>query len=564
MKLPVIKLKMRMAVQLYAIVVLAAVGMIVLAGAAFVGSSQMAGAGRQAFDSGMEKSAQGAQIELKLERMRGLVARAPAELDLDRQAEYRSMFSSELGNVDTIVEFALEAAEGQEAEVLGAISSELGTVSDVGDQIFEFAANFAQDQANELLAGSFMESESRLSGLLIQLEDIHSTLAEEQLAGLDATKNTMLVIILVVSGLALVSVGGVGAFVATRISRRVIGLTDTMGRLAENDTSVDIPALESKDEVGDMARAVEVFKQNAIEKVKMEAEQAERLRVAEERKREMDELAANFEADVSKVVQTVLESSEMINEMATGMAGNMDKSGNRSLEVSEAAERSRTNVATVASAAEELSASVAEIGTQVEHSTKVATDAVDQAERSNVQVKGLATAVDKISEVVDLINDIAEQTNLLALNATIEAARAGEAGKGFAVVASEVKSLANQTGKATEEIASQIGHVQAATNDAVNGIGAIGEAIGRMSEVATTIASAVAEQRAATEEIARNAGVVSDDTNVVSDSVAGVSQASAMSYGAAINVLWSSADMRRPVEVLREAVQGFLDNVRAA
>jgi methyl-accepting chemotaxis protein len=179
-------------------------------------------------------------------------------------------------------------------------------------------------------------------------------------------------------------------------------------------------------------------------------------------------------------------------------------------------------------------------------------------------INGLAGSVDKIGDVVAMINDIASQTNLLALNATIEAARAGEAGKGFAVVASEVKNLATQTGKATEEIASQINEVQGATGNAVTGIEGISNSISQMNEVAAAVATAVEEQRAATDEIARNASAVSDDAEAVSSSITELSQSSAMSYGAAINVLWASQDIQLPMAELRSSVESFLQNVRAA
>jgi methyl-accepting chemotaxis protein len=234
------------------------------------------------------------------------------------------------------------------------------------------------------------------------------------------------------------------------------------------------------------------------------------------------------------------------------------------LEVAEAANRSHGNVATVVSAAEELANSIGEIGGQVERSTTIADAAVEEAERSNEMINGLAGAVDKISDVVALINGIASQTNLLALNATIEAARAGDAGKGFAVVASEVKSLANQTAKATEDIAYQINEVQGATGNAVTGIEGISNTIRQMSEISTAIAAAVEQQRAATGEIARNANAVSDDAASVLNSVTELSQASAMSYGAAIKVLWVSQDIQEPMADLHGSVESFLQNVHAA
>jgi methyl-accepting chemotaxis protein len=218
----------------------------------------------------------------------------------------------------------------------------------------------------------------------------------------------------------------------------------------------------------------------------------------------------------------------------------------------------------VASAAEELSASVAEIGRQVESSTQMSGKAVEEAADTDQTVQSLASSAQKIGEVLKLISDIAAQTNLLALNATIEAARAGEAGKGFAVVASEVKSLATQTAKATDEISGQIGTIQSTTTDAVAAIKRIGGTIGEMNKIATTIASAVEEQGAATQEIARNVQEASKGTTEVSSNIAGVSQAAGQTGAAATQVLGAAGDLSTQAETLRNEVDRFLVSIRAA
>ncbi len=349
------------------------------------------------------------------------------------------------------------------------------------------------------------------------------------------------------------------------ISQPVTRMTRRMVAMAAGDYAVEIEDLTRRDEIGEMARALAVFKENALDKERLEAEQAEGERRAEEQKKTMmAKLADTFGATIGGVVNTVSASAVEMGDTAVSMAGNMDKSGSRSLEVAEAANRSQGNVATVASATEELANSIDEIGSQVERSATRAGAAVEEADRSNETINGLAGAVDKIGDVVALINGIAGQTNLLALNATIEAARAGEAGKGFAVVASEVKNLANQTATATEEIAHQIDAVQGATGDAVAGIEGIGRTIRQMSEISAEISARVEQQRAAIGEIARNASAVSDDATSVLHSVTELSQSSAMSYGAAINVLWASQDIQKPMAELRGSVETFLQDVRTA
>ena len=275
------------------------------------------------------------------------------------------------------------------------------------------------------------------------------------------------------------------------------------------------------------------------------------------------QLADNFEANVKGVVEMVSSGSTEMQGAAQSMSSTAEETSRQATAVAAAAEQASANVQTVASAAEELSQSVEEVGRQVEQSNKVAENAVQEAKRTNEKVQGLAEAAQKIGDVVNLINDIASQTNLLALNATIEAARAGEAGKGFAVVASEVKSLAGQTAKATEEIAAQVGAIQSATTEAVSAIQGIGNTIGEISKIATVIASAVEEQSAATKEIATNVNQAAVGTQEVSNNISGVTQAAGETGEAANQVLASAGELSQQAEILRKQVDDFLVEVRA-
>ncbi|MBB4286165.1 methyl-accepting chemotaxis protein [Roseospira goensis] len=350
---------------------------------------------------------------------------------------------------------------------------------------------------------------------------------------------------------------------ARQVSSPIVGMTGAMERLAEGDLETAIPARERKDEIGRMAHAVQVFKENAQRVKEMEAEQAaQAARTAEEKKQAMHTLADTFESSVGGVVEAVAAAATELQSTAESMASIAEETNSQATTVAAASEQASTNVQTVASAAEELSSSISEIGRQVQQASDVARKASDEAERTNAVVSGLADAAQKIGDVVNLISDIADQTNLLALNATIEAARAGDAGKGFAVVANEVKSLANQTAKATEDIGQQIGSVQSETRTAVTAIESISGIIQQINEVASAIAAAMEEQNAATEEIARNVQQASQGTTEVSQTIVGVTEAARESGSAAESVVVATNSLNEQSAMLKQMVERFLVDVR--
>jgi methyl-accepting chemotaxis protein len=366
--------------------------------------------------------------------------------------------------------------------------------------------------------------------------------------------------------LALFALTGVlGTIIVRGITRPVAGMTRAMTELARGDHSIEVPGIGRKDEIGDMAASVQVFKQKMVEADRLRGEQDEMKRRSEEEKRAaMSKLADEFEANVKGVVGAVSSASSQLQATARSMSSTAEQTSERSTAVAAAAEQASSNVQTVASAAEELSSSIGEISRQVTESTRIASQAVADAGRTNAQVQALADAAQRIGDVVKLINDIAGQTNLLALNATIEAARAGEAGKGFAVVASEVKSLATQTAKATEDISAQIKAIQGATTDSVKAIEAITGTIARINEIATTVASAVEEQGAATKEIARNVQQASAGTAEVSTNIAAVTQAAGETGAASGQVLTAADELSKQSDALHLQVNAFISKVRAA
>lgn len=275
------------------------------------------------------------------------------------------------------------------------------------------------------------------------------------------------------------------------------------------------------------------------------------------------DMGDELEATVGRGVESIYSSAEQIISRTKNMGKRIDKSSARSVDVVKAAQRTSETVQTVAEATAQLSASITEISTQVNQSASVARQAVENAELATEAVDGLNVAATKIGQVVKLITDIAEQTNLLALNATIEAARAGEAGKGFAVVAGEVKNLANQTAKATEEISKQVSDIQGATHKASDAISETGKTISQIDEIATVIASAVEEQGASTENIAQNMQEVAENSELVRNRIVKVNQGSALSYSAAIQVMWAARDLHKPAQSLDEEVKYFLTNLRS-
>ncbi|ALG71342.1 chemotaxis protein [Azospirillum thiophilum] len=426
---------------------------------------------------------------------------------------------------------------------------------EVAPEAAEKHGNTPEGRANRVALGKQLEATAQRN-----IDSIKQANDE-----LDAFKSRMIALMLTVG------IGGVGAAVAVSvvvaragIVRPIARITDTMSHLAEGTLSVEVAGTERGDEIGGMARAVEVFRQNALDRARMAAaEEAER-KSKEQRTAAVERLVAGFDSSMSGILRTVSTAAAELDATAQGMSQTAEQTNDQAASTAAAAEQASVNVQTVASATDELSASISEISAQVARSTTIAAQAVGEAQATNQRVQGLVDAAQRIGDVVKLITDIASQTNLLALNATIEAARAGEAGKGFAVVASEVKNLATQTAKATEEIAGQIASMQQATGEAANAITGIGGTIAIINEIATSIASAIEEQGAATGEIARNVQEAARGTEVVTANITEVSRGATQTGSAASQVLGAAGELSRQSEQMKIEVERFLSGIRAA
>jgi methyl-accepting chemotaxis protein len=369
---------------------------------------------------------------------------------------------------------------------------------------------------------------------------------------------------IVIVALMLLSIG-IAWLVTRSVVKPLAGLKARMATLSTGELDAAVADTDRPDEIGEMARTVQVFKDAMLEtgRLRTEHQEAEQ-RQLQLRRTDMNKLADAFEGAVGQIIQTVSTASTQLESSASTLSKSSEQAQSITDRAAAASADASTNVRSVAAASEEMASSVNEISRQVQESARIAGDAVGQAQKTDVRINQLSQAASRIGAVVELINTIAGQTNLLALNATIEAARAGEAGRGFAVVASEVKALAEQTAKATGEISQQIADIQSATQDSVVAIKEIGTTIGRISEISSTIAAAVEEQGSATQEISRNVQRAADGTAEVATSITDVQRGASATGSASSQVFSAAQSLSHESNRLKLEVEKFMASVRAA
>ena len=403
-----------------------------------------------------------------------------------------------------------------------------------------------------------------ITGAIEKLVGLQLVEAKNSYESADAASSQAMIVLWSIAAASMVAVG-IGYYVVLGGVIRPLGrITAVMTRIAEGALDTEVPFAGTRNEVGEMAAAVEVFKRNGVERVALEAAQAEERAAREHRATAVEQLIGAFDAVTSRIIGAVASAATELQAAAQTLNGTAEETSNQSSAVSAAAEESASNVQTVAASSEEMAASIGEIGRRVEEAARVSTSAVAEAQDTMASVRELATAAQRIGDIVGLIGDVAGQTNLLALNATIEAARAGEAGRGFAVVASEVKGLAEQTAKASAQIAQQIGGIQTSTGRAVEAIGRIAGTIERISAISAGIATSVEHQTVATREISQSVQQVSAGTSEVTSNMVGVTRAAEETSAAAGQVHSASSELATQAARLRTEVDRFLADVRAA
>ncbi|HVZ01916.1 MAG TPA: methyl-accepting chemotaxis protein [Dongiaceae bacterium] len=522
-------------------------------------------------ETGMDSSA-GERIQqhvVGLNRAEFRIAADPSPATIEGAAQEIAARKAELQELLAAAEKTADAEQAAKLDVLAkalavyfpqldttvAKAKELGSQVEANDARKQIIASALASRADADTADQAAEAYSQISKTQMQEEvGAAGRLSEE----LDVT---------MLATAAIGVLGGIAlgySMAAYAIAKPISRSVERLKKLSDGDTDSDIQGLGRKDEIGEIAATMQVFKDNLIRTREMQAREAEAQAVQLHRAQQIERLTAEFDQASGAALRTVTAAATELQATAASMTSTAEETARQAGVVSAASEETTTNVQTVASATEELTASIQEIGNQVTESNRIVGTAVNEARDTNREVKSLAEAAQKIGEVVGLISDIAAQTNLLALNATIEAARAGELGKGFAVVAAEVKTLATQTAKATDEITGQVRAIQDATARSATAIEGIGGTINRVNEISTAIASAVEEQGAATREISRNVQQAAQGTQEVSTNIVSVSAAAEHTGAAAAQVLEASSELARQADVMRAEVERYIAGVKAA
>ncbi|WP_237151942.1 methyl-accepting chemotaxis protein [Oryzibacter oryziterrae] len=495
---------------------------------------------------------------------RMLGARHVTNTDAAKMQEIETSIGAALADVDTYSKLYTPTITGSDEQALwNVFATEWPAYNKIQDQILDLSRKNENEKAAELLNASASDFNKAMDSLNKDIE--YNDKGAEKAKDLSISTYEMAFwSVLVVSAVATLCGLSTIAFVLFGVSRPLTRITAAMQAVAEGRLDTPIPSEDARNEIGDQARTLKIFRDGLIEAEQLRANQAEQERRAQEAAVvERNQLADRFQASMGALADRFAHSSQEVASSARNLSATAEETSRQAQAVSGAAEEAASNVQTVAAGTEELSASIREINHQVTKSAQIAGEAASEAARTESNVRELTQAAVRIGDVVNLIRDIAEQTNLLALNATIEAARAGEAGRGFAVVASEVKQLASQTAKATDEIGAKIGEIQDATNETVQSIGRIVSTISSIRDVTSSIAGAMEEQGAATSEIAQNTQRASTGTQDVTGNIAGVGHAAETTGAAATQLMGLSDNLQTQSRDLQREVSEFVSSLRA-
>ena len=505
------------------------------------------------------------EVRYDMTRYRVTVFRHVLNKDEKLLEEAEKLMESDLRHLEAaIIRYEALIDNAEEREILERFRPLWAKYVAGQQKIVELSRKGDDQTATGLLNASKAEFDAALAVIDHDVE-MNDRGAAEAVKRAEAAHDFGIRMILVVGGIALLIGIGAGAFVIVGVSGPLRALTDAMKSVAGGRLDTHIPSIESKNEIGDMARTLVVFRDGLAETERLRAAQVEKDKAAEAQMvAERQRIADRFMSTMGALAQKFVRSSGEVADAARNLSATAEETSRQAGAVSEAAEEASANVQTVAASTEELAASVREITNQVGHSTRVADTAAEEAASTEANIRVLSDAAEKIGDVVNLIKDIAGQTNLLALNATIEAARAGEAGKGFAVVASEVKQLAAQTARATDEIAMKIGEIQSATAETVGSIGRIVSTIGTIREVTSAISGSVDQQGLATQEISGNTHRAAEGASHVTDNITGVGRAAEMTGAAATELMGLSGSLSTQADELTEQVEVFVKTLRSA
>lgn len=498
--------------------------------------------------------------EIAVNEKNSLVSNKPEQVQ-----GYWEMLRSERADLGNELNKLVAAAKGVDARLISELDRQARLYMDQAELVLQSVKSGRTEAALALSMGEAREARRAALAAIREVVTIEEGRLDQATANAEALFRSMLVISGMTTAFGLLLAIGLAVWMTMfQVARPLVRITDAMGRLAAGETEIEIGETGRRDEVGRLADALSVFRRNAIERLRLEAAQVAEQEAKERRTAAVETLVRSFETDAEEALRTVGVAATQLDATAQSMAAIAEETSRQAGSAAAAAEQTTANVQTVASAAEEMAASIREIIEQVSRSKRIADEAADQARRTDQTVVGLAEATRRIGTVIELIQSIAAQTNLLALNATIEAARAGEVGRGFAVVAGEVKILASQTARATDEISGQIAAVQQATEDAVMAIRGISETIAQVNMISGAIAAAMEQQGASTAEISRSVTQAAQGTQAVSENVVQVTEAASQTGAAATQVLVSAQELTQRSDLLRQQVERFLGAIKAA